>query len=132
MAVLQLFQLQIRAERLRREELRAYALLSEALEAVRSIRDDNWANLSTLTTGTNYYTEASGASWTLLGADPGPIDGFTRWVVLDEVLRDANDDIVSSGWPVDPDTLEVTAYIEWQSYGSTKTKSLNIYLTNWQ
>lgn len=129
--ILQLFSLGIRSERLRREELRAYALLAETLEAVRSIRDDDWSNISSLAIGTNYYPQISGTSWTLSTADPGPIDGFTRrWIIIEDVLRDGNFDIAGVG-TVDPDTRKFNAYIQWDSYGTTKTKSLSTYLTNW-
>lgn len=130
-SILQLFRLEIRAERLRREELRAYALLAETLEAVRSIRDDDWSNISSLSSGTNYYPQISGTSWTLSTTDPGPIDIFTqRRVVIEDVLRDGSFNIAGSGTP-DPNTRKFTAYIEWESYGALKTKSLAIYLTNW-
>jgi len=132
MSILQLFNVEIRAERLRREELSVYALLAESLEAVRSVRDADWANISSLSTGTNYYPEISGSSWILSNLDPGPIDGFTRWIVVDEVRRDANFDITDSGGVIDADTLKIIAYAEWESYGITKTKSITMYLTNWQ
>ena len=131
-AILQLFTLQAQIERVKREELAAYALLSEALEAVRAVRDDNWSNLSSLTISADYYPLISGGAWTLAPTDPGPIDGYSQWVVLGSVARDASDDIVLSGGTLDADTLRVTAYVEWQSGGSTKTKSLDTYLTNWQ
>lgn len=131
-AILQLFRLEIRTERVRREELRAYALLSEAMEAARSVRDDEWSNLSTLTPGVDYYSTIQDGSWILSGTDPGQINGYSRWVVLSQVQRDANDDIVSSGGTLDPDTLLVTGYVEWQSGGETKNRSLATYLTNWQ
>ena len=131
-AILQLFTLQAQIERVKREELAAYALLSEALEAVRAVRDDNWSNLSSLIIGADYYPVISSAEWTLAPTDPGPIDGYSQWVVLGSVARDSNDDIVLSGGTLDVDTLRVTAYIEWQSGGSTKTKSLDTYFTNWQ
>jgi type II secretory pathway pseudopilin PulG len=131
-AILQLFRLQISGERAKREQLVAHALLAEAIEATRSVRDDDWANLSSLTLDADYYPEIFGGAWTLSSSDPGPIDGYSRWVVLSSVMRDTNDDIVSSGGVVDPDTLNITAYIEWQGSGSTKTESLTTYLTNWQ
>jgi len=131
-AILQLFRLEIRTERVRREEVRAYALLSEAMEATRSVRDDDWSNLSTLITGINYYPAISAGAWVLQGTDPGPIDGFSRWIVLDTAQRDTSGDIVSSGGAVDADTFLVTGHIEWQSLGVTKAKTLSTYLTNWQ
>lgn len=129
-AILQLFKLQLESERGKREELQAYALTAESLEAVRAIRDDAWTNLSSLTLGADYYPVISGSAWTLSIADPGPTDGFTRWVVLSSVQRNGSDNIVPSGGSVDSGTLLVTAYIEWQSRGDTKTRNLATYLTN--
>jgi len=133
-SVLLLFQLQVRVEEARREDTRAYAFLSEAMEGVRSVRDDAWANLSGLTVNTNYYPQVSGSAWVLSTNNPGPTDGYTRWVVFRSVRRDiaTNDGIVSSGGYLDPDTLQVTAYVEWQSRGKTKQKSVVTYMTNWQ
>jgi len=131
-AILQLFTLQAQTERARREQLAAYALLSEVLEAVRAVRDDNWSNLSSLTAGADYYPVISGSAWTLTSTDPGPIDGYSRWVVFGSVQRDGSDDIVASGGIIDSDTLRVTAYAEWLAGNSTTTKSLATYLTNWQ
>jgi len=129
-AILQLFKLQAQNERAKREELQAYALLGETLEAVRAVRDHAWTNVSSLTLGADYYPVISGGAWTLSGTDPGPIDGFTRWVVFNSVRRDGSDNIVPVGGTVDPDTLLITAYAEWQSRGATKTRSLATYLTD--
>jgi len=135
-AILQLFAFQTRIERVKREELAAYALLSEALEAVRAVRDDSWSDLSSLVIGADYYPEISGSAWVLASSDPGPVDVYSRWITLTQVRRDdTSDDIVSagcSGCSIDPDTLLVTAYVEWQSAGATKTKDLTTYFTNWQ
>lgn len=129
-AILQLFKLQLEGERAKREELQVYALLSESLEAVRAVRDHAWTNLSSLTLGANYYPVISGNAWTLSGTDPGPIDGFTRWITLSSVRRDGSDNIVLSGGTVDSGTLLVTSTINWESRGRTKTRSLATYLTN--
>jgi type II secretory pathway pseudopilin PulG len=130
--ILQLFRLQVQTERIKRDELAAYALLSESLEAVRSIRDSNWGNLSALTMGADYYPVVSGGAWSLTLANPGPVNGYSQWVSLSSVQRDINGNIIPSGGSTDADTLRVRAYVEWQSSGNTKTKSLTTYLTNWQ
>ena len=133
-AILQLFKLQIQTERAKREEMAAYTLLSESLEAVRSIRDDGWSNLSSLTMGADYYPKISGNSWVLSNIDPGAINGYSRWVVINSVNRDiASGNIVSppSG-SLDLDTLEIVSYVEWQSNGTTTSRDLRTYLTNWQ
>ena len=131
-AILQLFQLQISTERIKREELAAYALLSETLEAVRSVRDSNWNNLSSLTIGADYYPVLQGGAWALTITNPGPLDGYSKWLNLSSVQRDVNANIVPAGGSIDGDTLRVSAFVEWQSSGNTKTKNLTTYLTNWQ
>ncbi len=129
-AILQLFNLQVQTERAKREELQAYALLAEGMEATRAVRDDAWINLSALTLGADYYPVILGGAWILSGIDPGPIDGFTRWVELASVRRDGSDNIVPAGGVVDPGTLLITGYIEWQSGSATKTRSVATYLTD--
>lgn len=131
-AILQLFRLNIQSSIQNREGLRAHALLAEAMEAARSVRDAGWINLSALTPGVDYYPVISAGAWALQTSNPGPVDGFSRRVVLDQARRDVNSDIVTSGGTIDPDTFRVTAYITWQSGGGTKTKNLVTYLTNWQ
>ena len=132
-AILQLFKLQIETERAKREEMASYTLLSESLEAVRSIRDDAWSNLSSLTIGAEYYPEISGNSWVLSSIDPGAINGYSRWIVINSVNRDGSGNIVSApSGSLDSDTLEVVSYIEWQSNGTTTSRDLRTYLTNWQ
>lgn len=131
-AILQLFRLNIQSSIQSREGLQAHALLAEAIEATRSVRDAGWSNVSSLIPGVDYYPGIGGGAWMLQTTNPGPTDGFSRRIVLGQVRRDVNSDIVTSGGTIDPDTLRVTAYIEWQSGGSTKTKNLTAYLTNWQ
>jgi len=112
----------------------AAVLAREALEAVRSERDDNWTNISSLTFGTRYYPDLVGSSWVLAVSNPGPIDIYTRWVEFAEVRRDdTTDGIVLSGGSPDPDTRHVTAYVEWTKQGgSTGSLQIETYITNWQ
>ena len=131
-AILELFRLNVQSSMQSRENVQAYALLAEALEGTRSVRDGGWSNLASLTPGVDYYPVIVGGAWTLQTINPGPIDGFSRRVVFIRALRDASSNIVPSGGTIDPDTLLVTAYIELQSRGDTKTKNLTTYLTNWQ
>lgn len=133
-AVLQLAVLQRRAQTLARQDTAAYMLAREALEAVRSVRDDNWGNISVLNYGTNYYPEIVSGVWELSGTDPGTINNlYSRRIVISEVFRDANDDIVSSGGTSDPDTILVTAFVEWTAPGGdARTIDLSAYITNWQ
>jgi len=109
----------------------ATSLTEEAMEAVRSMRDESWAtSIATLTSGTTYYPVISGNKWTLDTTNPGPINGlYTRTVVIEDINRDANDDIAGFG-TADPNTKKVTAAVTWQENQVTKDVTLTTYITN--
>ena len=106
-------------------------LAKEAMEALRSMRDESWAtNIAPLTSGTTYYPLISGNKWTLATTDPGPINSlYIRTVVIENVNRDANDDISGSG-TADPNTKKVVAVVTWQENQVTKDVTLTTYITN--
>jgi len=112
-------------------KLGAMNLAVEALEAVRSIRDENWDNLASFSLGIRYYPITSGNNWTLTDTNPGPLRGiYDRWVVLERVYRDASDNISPLGIE-DLETKKVTAIVEWNDHGQIKQFNLTTYLTNW-
>jgi len=112
-------------------KLEAMNLAIEAIEAVRSIRDENWNNLASLSLETRYYPIISTNKWTLTAANPGPINGlYDRWVIFERVYRDSSDDISSSGTE-DSQTKKVTAVLQWNDRGQIKQFNLTTYLTNW-
>src|SRR4030067_3008906 len=82
----------------------ATALAEEAIEAVRGMRDEGWtANIAPLTSGATYYPVVTADKWTLSTPNTGTIHNlYTRTVVVENVGRDGNDDIVSSGGGDDP------------------------------
>lgn len=105
----------------------ATSFAEEAIEAVRSMRDESWSSVSTPGT---YYPEIAGNKWTLSIADPGPLNNlYTRIVVIEDVLRDANDDISSSG-ANDTNTKKVTATVVWQESSNNRQVVLTTYITN--
>ena len=109
----------------------AINLASETIEAIRSIRDENWDNFASLFLETKYYPVVSENKWTFVSTNPGLINGvYNRWVILEKVYRDANDDINSSGIE-DVQTKKVTAIVEWTDRDRTKQINLTTYLTNW-
>jgi len=112
-------------------KIEAINLSSEGIEAVRSIRDENWDNISSLLLETEYYPIISENKWVLTLSDPGPINGiYNRSVTLERVYRDANDNISESGTE-DNQTKKITALVEWNDRGETKQINLSTYLTNW-
>ena len=110
--------------------LKADFLLEEGVEVVKIIRDNGWqANIASLTMGTNYFLEFNGTTW-LASANNFLIDDvFERKFIVDNVYRDINDDIFSSG-VLDPNTKKITAYVSWPEDGSTVTKSISFYISD--
>lgn len=111
------------------KRLQASALLREANEAVRIVRQNNWTGVST--NGT-YRPTISGNSWTLTsGAET--IGNFTRSIVISDVQRDSGGAIVASGGTVDPSTKRVVATVSWTTPVPDSVSNeayLNRYINN--
>lgn len=118
-AISQVSILALRASADRNTKAKALAIAQEGMEAMRSIRDAGWAaNIASLNFGAAYYITASSSQWTLTQINPGLIENqFTRTVVLDNVSRNINDDIVDTGGTNDVYTKKVTVTVSWGSQG---------------
>lgn len=130
--------LAIRLLRAEKENLEATLLTQEALEATRSFRDESWsANIAPLANGARYYPIVANNKWSLTTAPPPLINGkYLRYIIFDQVLRDSQDRIASSGTP-DDETRKVTARTEWTKNEGTAAAAasaveLITYLTNFQ
>lgn len=111
--------------------IEAINLAAETIEAVRSNRNENWDNFAALLTGIKYYPIISENKWALTATDPGLINQtYSRWVILETVYRDGNDDISASGIE-DDQTRKITSIVEWIDRGEIKQTTLITYLTNW-
>jgi len=118
----------------------ATLLIEEGVEAVKSIRDNNWTNISGLTNSTNYYLffYTTTNQWSLITSQTAPngsiptypIDGaFTRNVVFSSVYRNASNDIANSG-TLDTGTKKVTVTVSWNKPGGVASKNLSFYISN--
>lgn len=105
-------------------------LLEEGLEVAKFFRDASWQNISGLTPGAAYYFEFDGTKWATTSSNVFVGGVFERELVIDNVSRDANDDIVSSGGTNDPDTKKATISVSWLTRNGTTTKFISTYLTN--
>ena len=105
-------------------------LLEEGVEVVKFFRDTSWVNISSLTAGSSYYLQFDGSKWATTSSNVF-VDGiFERKFVIDNVSRDANDDIVSSGGTNDADTKKAAVSVSWLGRNGTTTKSISTYITN--
>jgi len=110
-------------------------LSQEVMEAVRNFRDGTFWNidgLGKLATSTDYYPQAtsSPSKWQLVQGTEN-IDGFTRKVVFEDVMRDSNNNIVEAG-TYDPNTKKVIVTVSWKERGRDHKLEIFTYLTNWK
>ena len=105
-------------------------LLEEGAEAVKIFRDTSWSSdVGGLAVGTNYFFSYNGATW-VSATNNIYIDGiFERKFSLNNVYRDANDDIAVSG-TLDSGTKKATVNVSWRGRTGTTTKSVSFYLTD--
>ena len=115
---------------------KANNMAQEMMEQVRNFRDvTSWNidGLGTITSNIDYYIQKSGtpATWQLIQGTE-TVNGFTRKVVFEDVMRNLDDDIVESGGVNDPNTKKVAATISWEERGNSRQIELLSYFTNWK
>ena len=100
------------------------------MDAVKILRDTSWSSgIGNLTVGSNYFFSYNGTTW-VSTANNVYIDGiFERKFSLNNVYRDANDDIAVSG-TLDSGTKKATVSVSWRGRTGTTTKSASFYLTD--
>lgn len=126
------FSLKIAAEDINRAE--ALYLAKSSLEQARSVRDEDWTNIDTLISGDEYYfkEDTSDPKKWISAAGSNTIGRYAVWVVLSDVYRDANHDIVSSPGALDSETLKITSSVSYLTRSGTKRIDLHEYLTNFK
>ena len=113
------------------EHVEAQELALEGIEAVKSIRDGAWNELTFNQSG----VFQSGSQWALLGEGTTETIGqFTRTITYDAVCRNGSDDIVACpGSYTDVHTLKVTSQVSWDIRpGITDAVQEIAYLTDWE
>ena len=113
-------------------------LAQEGIEAVKTIRDANWSNISSLTAGTNYYlyfdTSSSTNNVWKATTTVSSLSPFARTFKVSAVNRDSNGNIVTTGGSLDANTEKVVVSVSWKSeLGNvigTTTKTLSTYIAN--
>lgn len=109
---------------LTKETALATATAQEGLEAVRSIRDNNWAELID---GNHGLTITAAGDWDFSGTD-NVIGSFTRTILIESVFRNPTTDNIEATGTNDPDTKKITAIVSWKD----KEIRITTYLTKRQ
>lgn len=111
----------------------AVGLASEALEAVRGTAEEKWQNIYDLTkTSQHYKTVQSGNKWTLATGDETIAvnnASYTRYVIIENVSRDASTRMIDTGPNYDPSTQKVTVTVSW---ANADPVVLNEYFLRWK
>jgi len=119
----------IKLSRFAMESVQVEYLLQDGAEAVKTIRDDAWVNLSSLAYDTDYYLSFVDGAWSATST-PSSIGIFTRSFSLGQVYRDnVTYDIASSG-TADNKTMLVVVKTVWDSHVGFGSKELSFYVTD--
>jgi hypothetical protein len=112
-------------------KIRARSYAQDSIEATKNIRDRNWAEVSSASSGVAYQTISRNGEWEF-DAGATTTGGFTRALYLDPVFRDESNNIVTSSVTSDPFMQQVRSEVSWtDNTGSTQTEVLSNYITNW-
>lgn len=106
-------------------------LVTEGVEAMRLLRDDDWdTKIASLIVGQDYYLAWSAGQWQTT-TTPVKIDNlFFRTLTISSAFRDATGDLATVG-TVDSNARRLTVMVSWlNSAGATSSRALQIYLTN--
>lgn len=108
------------------QRLQASNLIQETYEALRQVKNLNWSSVSTNgiyhpVITSNFYALASGSE---------EVNGFTRTITIENVLRDSSGSLVESGGTVDPSTKKFTIALSWTSPENSSVYSVG-YLTRY-
>lgn len=125
------------ANRLGGEETIANQYAAEGIEAAKSIKNQAYSNLTSLTSADRGITRNASNVWAFLGDTTNNVlnsgKNYTRTIKVESVLRDGSGNIVSTGGTNDPDTKKITSTVSW-SFNSARPESivLSTYLTDWR
>jgi Tfp pilus assembly protein PilV len=121
----------VKLSRSNAERVQAAYIVEEGHEAVRVMRDNSWnTNINSLSRDEFYYLIFESGTWKSTTTEVFIDNQFERKFKINNVNRDANDDIVTSGGMLDPNVVKVTVSVAWSMGGATTTKSVETYLTN--
>ncbi len=118
-------------DRLAEEEAIAAQYASEGIEALRSVKNQSFALLST-TPSAGIDRVGAGGTWAVSGVSTS-YGKYVRTVSIAPVARDGSGTIVASGGTLDSLSRKITSTVVWPvTSARTNTISYTSYLTDWK
>ena len=110
--------------------IQANLLLEEGVDVAKLFRDDSWQNnILSLATSTPYYLNFTGTTWEATTTEILIDPIFDRTIVFEDVFRDTDDNISSSGTYA-TGTLKLTVQVDWLDRGATFSQSMQTYIAD--
>lgn len=107
------------------EQTQASFLAEEGIEAVKYLRDADWSNISDGTYGLSWDS-----GWQLVPSGTWIDETFLRSISIEPVRRNASTGTIDPAGSLDSNTKKVSVSVEWMRGGSTTTKTMSTYITN--
>ena len=102
------------------QRLQATAMLREAEDAVRSVREQSWSNIAVNNT---YHPQINGSAWSL-AAGSEIINGYTRQIEISNTNRvESTGNITETGGVLDRSTKKVVSTVSWSTPRASSVKS---------
>jgi len=118
------------SNRLGEEQTVVNQYAAEGMEAVRSIKNQNFTNLVN-SAGTGIIQ--AGSVWTFSGSNNILSSKYTRVITVSDVQRDGSGNIVASGGTIDFLTKKITSTVSWNFTPSrANSVQLTSYLSDWK
>lgn len=103
----------------------------QSIEAIKFLRNVSWGeNIAPLSLDTDYYLVWQNNRFELTTTNTFIDEKFERKVVLSQVLRDAQSNIVEVGGSIDPNIKKLVVTTSWSDRGATTTRSITTYIAN--
>ncbi len=105
------------------QRLQATALMQEAVEATRSVREQNW---TTFAVDGTYHPVVVNGLWQLQ-PNGEVISGFTRSVQVSSAFRNENGQLVENGGQLDPSTKKTLIIVSWPTPFASEVSTTLIF-----
>lgn len=115
----------------------AINLTREGLEAIYSIAEFSWSDISNAAIGDPHHVITTAGHWEL-ATGTETIDQYQRTITFENAIRNTSDNNLDTDGSLDADDYEdtgtkiITVTIDWNSFGKTFDYSQSTVLSNWK